>query len=105
LPELLGLYVRPVLKDDGTLVQLPSAIECVLCHQHFDDQSGFVYHYNRYHVSSPSSSSDSSRGPTDGPSPNRVCPLCKVALYKMEGGDYKCPECKQVFEKEENRGT
>lgn len=101
LPELLGMYVRPVLKNDGTLVQLPSAIECSLCHQHFDEQSSFVYHYNRFHASSSSDSSESSRGPPADPPPPRTCPLCKVPLCEMEAGDFKCPECKQKFDKDE----
>ena len=39
---------RPKIENDGILIELPSAIECKVCHRHFDSQLDFSVHFNQH---------------------------------------------------------
>lgn len=99
LPELRDLYPRPALRGDGVLLQLPPGIECPVCHEVVNEPTAFVGHYNMRHgVPAPGATLGESP-PADPPPPE--CPTCGIPLGRLEAGDYRCRECKQVFDKEE----
>jgi hypothetical protein len=104
IPELRGLYARPQLKGDGSVIELPSAIDCTVCGAILPDQPSFVAHYNGAH--SPGSSAPPAPpalGPGNPPPPSATadesheCPLCHVRLLLKESGEYKCPSCAQRY--------
>ncbi len=100
LPELRDLYPRPALQGDGVLLELPPGVECPVCHEHIGDPVAFVGHYNIRHAVPPPGPSMGGGAPPSGPASPPTCPICKVPLGQMEGGDYICRECKQVFDKD-----
>lgn len=100
LPELRDLYaVRPALSSDGVILQLPSGMECPDCGEHFGDPVGFVHHYNENH----GGAGVGTTGPPPPAAPSG-CPDCGGALSQMERGDWKCQDCKTVFDKDKIAG-
>jgi len=95
-PMLKEVYPPPSLPTDGQFIQLPEKLgfHCLECGMEFEDANSYDAHMKRRHpeVEKPSDGSDP-------PPPN--CPTCNIPLGRMEAGDYKCRECKQIFSKDD----
>lgn len=93
---LKEMYPPPTLPTDGQFIQLPEKLphQCEKCGMAFEDEDSFDIHMKRRHP-------EVELPPDDAEPPPPNCPTCNIPLGRMEAGDYKCRECRQIFSKDD----